>query len=118
MTRKDTALLVLEVLSFSVGFSITRFFELAIKIKCNECFEVDLPVQVRIEFSHNQWRIQDFPDGAPTSKVGALTYYLPNFSRKLHENEKIGPGGARGGACVPGVPLDPPVITTSIYFIP
>ena len=30
-----------------------------------------------------QWRIQDFPE------EGAPTYYLANFSRKLHENEEI-----------------------------
>ena len=23
-----------------------------------------------------QWRIQDFPEGAPAPKVGVLTYYL------------------------------------------
>ena len=35
-----------------------------------------------------QWRIQDFPrgGGAPTPKVGVLTYF---FGRKLHENERI-----------------------------
>ena len=36
-----------------------------------------------------QWRIQDFPDGgAPTPEGGAPTYYLTNFSQKLHENEE------------------------------
>ena len=42
-----------------------------------------------------QWRIQDFPEeGALTPKGGAPTYYLANFSRKLHENEEIlGRGG-------------------------
>ena len=45
-----------------------------------------------------QWRIQDFPEeGALTPKEGALTYYLVNYSRKLHENEEIlGQRGARG----------------------
>ena len=39
---------------------------------------------------HLQVRIQDFPE------EGALTYYLANFSQKLHENEEIlGRGGAR-----------------------
>ena len=42
-----------------------------------------------------QWRIQDFPkEGALTPKGGPPTYYLANFSRKLHENEEIlGRGG-------------------------
>ena len=44
-----------------------------------------------------QWRIQDFPEeGALIPKGGAPTYYLANFSRKLHENEEI--LGQRGGA--------------------
>ena len=53
-----------------------------------------------------QWRIQDFPEeGAPTLKGGgAPTYYLPNFSRKLHENEEI--LAERGGARP--WPLTPP----------
>ena len=51
----------------------------------------------------NQWRIQGFPWGAQTPKVGVLTYF---FGRKLHENERIQtPRGAR----VPGTPLDPPL---------
>ena len=31
---------------------------------------------------HHQWRIQDFPEGAPIPKVGVLTYYFANFCRK------------------------------------
>ena len=30
-----------------------------------------------ISYSNDQWRIQDFPEGAPTPKVGVLTYLLP-----------------------------------------
>ena len=47
---------------------------------------------------HRQWRIQDFPEeGALIPKGGgAPTYYLANFSRKLHENEES--LGQRGGA--------------------
>ena len=50
-----------------------------------------------------QWRIQDYPEeGALTPKGGAPTYYLANFSRKLHENEEIlGQRGVR----VPHAPL-------------
>ena len=55
-----------------------------------------------------QWRIQDFPDGgAPTPEGGAPTYYLTNFSQKLHENEEN--LTQRGGARVPAPPLDPPM---------
>ena len=45
--------------------------------------------------------------GALTPKGGAPTYYLVNFSRKLHKNEEIlGQGGARPSR----PPLDPPLI--------
>ena len=47
-----------------------------------------------------QWRIQDFPRGAPTPRGGgggAPTYDFAKFSWKLHEIERIWvPGG--GGA--------------------
>ena len=63
---------------------------------------------------HMQWRIQDFPEeGALTPKEGAPTYYLANFSRKLHENEEIlGRGGARDAR----PPLDPPLIWYLLDF--
>ena len=50
-----------------------------------------------------QWRIQDFPEGgAPTPEGGAPTYYLANFSRKLHENKEIlGPRGGRASLAPP-----------------
>ena len=34
---------------------------------------------------HQQWRIQDFPEGARTPKLDVLTF----FCRKLYENERI-----------------------------
>ena len=38
-----------------------------------------------------------FPRGGGANPKGAQTYYLANFSRKLHENKEIlGRGGARG----------------------
>ena len=50
-----------------------------------------------------QWRIQDFPDGgAPTSKVGALTYYLATFLLKTAWKWKN--LDREGGARVPGAP--------------
>ena len=58
---------------------------------------VRLRLRLSLHRSRNQWRIQDFPEeGALTPKGGAPTYYLVNFSRKLHENEEI--LGQRGGA--------------------
>ena len=45
-----------------------------------------------------QWRIQDFPRGAPTPKI-AIIFHM--FARKLHENERI---WTLRGACVPGAP--------------
>ena len=44
--------------------------------------------------------------GAPTLRGGAPTYYSPNFSRKLHENEEI---LAEGEARPWHPPLDPPL---------
>ena len=51
-----------------------------------------------------------FPRGGGANpKGGAPTYYLVNFSRKLHENEEI--LGQRGGARDACPPLDPPLIS-------
>ena len=45
---------------------------------------------------------------------GAPTYYLANFSQKLHENEEIlGRGGARDAR----PPLDPPLLSAYFYEI-
>ena len=44
------------------------------------------------------------PGGAPTPKVGVLTYF---FGQKLHENERI--WTPRGGARPWRPPLDPPL---------
>ena len=66
-------------------------------------------------FPGSQWRIQDFPEeGALTPKGAAPTYYLPSFSRKLHENEEI--LGQRGGACPSRPPLDPPLDRQILYY--
>ena len=49
-----------------------------------------------------------FPRGGGANpKGGVPTYYLANFSRKLHENEEI--LGQRGGAHPSCPPLDPPL---------
>ena len=45
--------------------------------------------------------------GALTPKGGAPTYYLANFSRKLHENEEI--FGPEEGRASLAPPLDPPL---------
>ena len=45
--------------------------------------------------------------GCANPKEGAPIYYLPNFPRKLHENEDILPEGAR----VPVAPLDPTLVS-------
>ena len=45
----------------------------------------------------------------PTSKGGVPTYYLTNYSRKLHENEEI-LAQTRGRASL-AHPLDPPPLT-------
>ena len=49
-----------------------------------------------------QWRIQNFPEAAPTPKVGVLTYH---FAKKLHENERIRTPRERAL----GAPLGPPM---------
>ena len=41
----------------------------------------------------NQWRIQDFPEGAAPTPKSAIIFQI--FCRKLHENERI---WTRGGA--------------------
>ena len=65
-------------------------------------------VNHNVFYNYMQWRIQDFPGGgAPTPKVGVLTYFC---GRKLHKNERI---WTKGG-CVPGAPLDPPLICVVI----
>ena len=46
--------------------------------------------------SNSQWRIQDFPEGAPTPELVRQPIILKNFCQKLHENERIRPRG--GGA--------------------
>ena len=46
----------------------------------------------------SQWRIQDFPEGAPTPNVGLFCKFLEENCMKMKE---FGPGG------VPGTPLDP-----------
>ena len=45
-----------------------------------------------VQYIVNQWRIQDFPqEDVPTPKSVIIFQF---FSRKLHENERIGnPGG-------------------------
>ena len=49
-----------------------------------------------------------FPRGGGANpKEGAPTYYLANFSKKLHENEEI--WGQRGGRVPRAPPLDPPL---------
>ena len=54
------------------------------------------------EAGTEQWRIQDFPEeGALTPNGGVPTYYLANFSRKLHENEEIWGQGGRASLAPP-----------------
>ena len=55
-----------------------------------------------------------FQTGAPTSH-GAITYYLANFSRKLHENEEI--LGQRDKGARPTRPPDPPLKNIDIRGI-
>ena len=57
-----------------------------------------------VQYIVNQWRIQDFPQGGVPTPKSVIIFQF--FSRKLHENERIGPPG---GAHVPRAPLDPPM---------
>ena len=55
-----------------------------------------------------------FPRGGALTLRGAPTYYLANFSQKLHENEDIlGQKGGRGPSCPP---LDQPLVTDEDYL--
>ena len=56
-----------------------------------------------------------FPRGGSANpKGGAPTYYLANFSRKLHENEEI--LDQRGSARPSRSPLDPPLLLYLAHF--
>ena len=69
------------------------------------------PHPPRTQTNGDQWQIQDFPrGGAPTPKVGVLTYF---FGQKLHENERIWtPGGSSLAS-----PLDPPLVTVFVHTL-
>ena len=54
-----------------------------------------------------QWRIQDFPAGAPTPEVGVLIYYFAFFANKCMKMKEFGPRG-RGAHAWPS--LDPPTV--------
>ena len=57
------------------------------------------------KIGHMELRIQDFSEGGAPTLGGVPTYYLPNFSGKLHENEGI--LAERGASRVPGAPPPP-----------
>ena len=93
----------------------------------NRCLRVRFPIW---RFSHLAGRTQGswwhlnsvadpgFPRGGGAKPGGwAPTYYLANFSRKLHENEEI--SGQRGGARPSSPPLDPPLklMAEICYFV-
>ena len=57
----------------------------------------------------SQWQIQDFPEGAPTPKLGVLTYFFAENCMKMKE---LGTGGGVGG--VPGALLDLPLLAGNL----
>ena len=72
-------------------------------------------MRVQLNIIQNQWRTKDFSDmgkgvkGVPNPKVGAPTYYLATFARKLHKKEKncikregcvLGPPGSANENCI------------------
>ena len=67
-------------------------------------------ISISVETEKKQWRIQDFPKGAPTPKGDAPIYYFGNFfPKKLHHTErKLDWEGVR----VPSSPLDPPMTSS------
>ena len=68
------------------------------------------------KIAYLQWQIQDFPEIAvPIQKVNVKSYYdAINFSKKMHENERICTGGGGGSAAL-ALPLDRAMIYT--YFL-
>ena len=58
----------------------------------------------QLEVNANQWRIQDFPEGAAPTPKNAIIFQF--FCRKLHENERIWTPGGRASLAPP---LDPPM---------
>ena len=60
------------------------------EIKLVAYVPISMTFEAKRPVIHFQWRIQDFPEeGALIPKGGAPTYYLANFSRKLHKNKKV-----------------------------
>ena len=61
----------------------------------------------------NQWRVQDFLLGAPTPKVGELTYYFAIFfAENCMKTKEFGPRGS-----VPGAPLRPANDNLKFYAV-
>ena len=63
-----------------------------------------------------QWRIQDFPKGVPTPKLGILNYYFAIFfAENCMKMKEFGP---RGRPWCP--PLDLPIVCTErkrLFFV-
>ena len=55
----------------------------------------------------DQWRIQDFPERAPTPKRGSVNYYFVQFSWKRHKNEEKWTGKVHPNCFY----VDPPMIS-------
>ena len=105
----------LRLQTFTIATITITIANVEVQFVCQMLNCIPSLLKIEVYIDKFQWRIQDFPEeGALTPKAGAPTYYLANFSRKLHENEEI--WDQRGGARPSRPPLDPPL---SLYnFFP
>ena len=60
-----------------------------------KCHSINHAHQLQVHSqSHNQWQIQDCPDGEmPTTEFGPETYYLARLTENCMKMKEIGPGG-------------------------
>ena len=74
--------------------------------------QLEATFDINVQSNSKQWRIQNFPEvGAPTLKVGVLTYFLAENCMKMKEFGPFEPGGERvTGAPFPPSTLDPPMV--------
>ena len=88
-----------------VRISRASFHNMKYSWQIPHCFGRNLLKMIHVEKNERswQWRIQDFPDGgAPTSKVGAPTYYFIKFSPKTAWKLKnLDPEGGRASLAPP-----------------
>ena len=86
-------------------------------VRCHEInrglCNIESTHQVKVHSqSHNQWQIQDCPDGEmPTTEFGPETYYLARLAENCMKMKEIGQGGKS-----PSASLHPSISSTTYFF--